>query len=214
MNNWKKCFLPNKYFEFTLTHTIITCLFLLILTKLALPSEEENTHSIKPHIPFYGKLQYAGNIGMFSIGVGGIFLNNSLSLDINYGYLPKWINGVRVSTMAIKGAFHFFKKQLKKIEVNSFAGLSLNYSITNNTFLMLPKHYPDGYYLPNAIHVCPFIGTGLAFIDCKTGLHGPGVYTEVGTVDYMVYYAFRNKSISLFEIWNLCFGITVPIVKG
>jgi len=33
------------------------------------------------------------------------------------------------------------------------------------------------------------------------------LYTELGTVDYEIWYALKNKEVALYEIFNLCFGM-------
>jgi|SRR5690554_1175067 len=190
-----------------------TCLLVFFLIYTAIGSEKSKTDPEKKQKSFYGKMQYAGNLGLLSVGAGRLFLNNKLSVDMSYGYLPKWVNGVRVSTFALKGAFHFWEKSFSKMRLNGFTGLSLNCGFTNNTFIILPEYYPDGYYLPNGIRIAPFVGTGLINNNPESRFFGAGFYTELGTVDYMICYALKNKSITLFEIWNLCFGMILPVKR-
>jgi len=209
MHTRKKYSFYRSCFNFANIRFDFICLLFLGLINTAIASEKK-IDSEKKQKSFYGKTQFAGNIGLISIGAGCFFSNDKFSVDINYGYLPKWVNGVRVSTLALKGAFHFWRKSMGKIRLNGFTGLSLNYGITRNTFVILPEYYPDGYYLPIAIHFAPFIGTVLTNNNSESRFRGVGLYTELATVDYMICYALKNRSITLLEIWNLCFGLIFP----
>lgn len=188
-------------------------LFIILLFFQACFEVESSTGGSDPQLLIYGKIQYAGNMGLISIGAGRFFINNRLSVDFNYGYLPKWVNGVLVHTLALKPAFHFLNKKNNKFETGFYTGISTNYSITNNTYIKFPDIYPKGYYLTNAIHFCPFLGVKLSIMGSKRKALSLTMYSEIGTVDYMVYYALSKEAIRLHEIWNLCYGFTISFRK-
>lgn len=155
----------------------------------------------------YLKVQYAGNIGLVSVGLGKEFCNDKLSFDLNYGYLPESVNGVRVHTFALKPALMVKKFNLSGFMSHCYIGASFNYGITANTYLRYPDYYPKGYYYTNALHVNPFLGMGIRLTPLKKKLGKISVYTELGTIDYEIWQAIKNKEINLVEIWNLCFGL-------
>lgn len=161
--------------------------------------------------PYYAKMQYAGNLGLASIGLGKTYLKDRLTVDFNYGYLPKEINGSRVHTLALKSAYQFKKHQLSIFFIRYYTGISFNYAITDNTYLSYPDYFPSDYYNTNAVHVNPFLGIKLALPNKADKPDAIEIYAELGTVDYKIGYAIANKEIKPKDIWNLCFGITFPL---
>ena len=155
----------------------------------------------------YIKAQYAGSTGLLSVGIGKELLNEKLSVDLNYGYLPEFINGVRVHTFGMKAAFLIKRYKLSSIEPSFHAGAGINYAITANTYLRYPAYYPDDYYLPNALHVSPFIRISAGFPCTEGKFNKISFYTELATQEYEIYYAFLNKEVRFYEIWNICFGM-------
>ena len=94
----------------------------------------------------YVKAQFAGDLGLISIGIGEEFFNNKLSVDFNYGYTPNFLNGVRVHTFAIKHAIHLKEHYISGVNAGCYFGNVINYNITSNTYAKLPEYYPEGYY--------------------------------------------------------------------
>jgi hypothetical protein len=160
----------------------------------------------------YAKAQYAGNLGLVSAGIGKEF-SNIFSMDLSYGYLPKFINGARVQTFSVKTAFLVKKFALQGIQPAFHLGASINYAITQNTFLRYPAYYPEGYYLPNAFHLCPFIRVGADIPRIDKKFEKISVYSEIGTIEYEIYNAIRDKGVKFYDIWNICFGLSFHFTK-
>jgi len=156
----------------------------------------------------YLKVQYAGNMGLMSVGIGKELLNNKISTDLNYGYLPKFINGARVHTFGVKTAFLIKRFMLSGIQPSIHLGAGINYAISANTYLRYPGYYPDDYYLPNAVHFSPFIRIAAGVPRTGKKFDKISFYTELATMEYEIYYAFLNKEVEFYEIWNICFGMT------
>jgi len=160
----------------------------------------------------YIKAQYAGNLGLVSAGIGKEF-SDIYSMDLSYGYLPKFINGARVHTFSVKTAFLIKKFTLSGIQSAFHLGASINYAITQNTFLRYPAYYPEGYYLPNALHLCPFIRIGAEFPRKDKKYNKITVYSEIGTVEYEIYNAIRDKGVKFYDIWNISLGLSFHRTK-
>lgn len=159
----------------------------------------------------YIKIQYAGNMGLFSVGYGKSLLKANVTVDINYGYLPPFINGASVHTIALKPAFHFNVAAIGKTSTGVYTGASLNYSIASKTYLKYPDYFPKNYYNPNAIHINPFIGARIGFpVNFKRTSYC-SLYSELGTVDYQMKLAFSNKQIRMADVVNLCFGVVIVV---
>jgi hypothetical protein len=162
----------------------------------------------------YIRAQFAGNMGLFSVGVGHSFYNNRLFADLGYGYLPSSINGADVHTLAIKAVCNLFKYQINPVNPAFYLGTSLTYSITDNTYMKYPDYYPNGYYSPNAFHLNPFLGATVELPCFLPGLDAIWLYSEIGTVDYKIWYYIKNKTIDFDDIWNLCFGLTFHLKQN
>lgn len=162
----------------------------------------------------YARTQYAGNLGLVSFGVGSGFFNNKVTLDLNYGYLPKVINDVWIHTFALKPAFNFKEFNiLSGISAGCYIGTTVTYSVGRNIYTKLPDFYPLDYYLPNSMHLNPFLGVRTSFIFNHRKTNKLSFYAEMGTVEYKIWYAIKNKNIKLDEIWNLCFGLIFQLKK-
>jgi hypothetical protein len=185
---------------------------LLLFTMTLLPAIGDPVDTLKKAGPdLYVKAQFAGDLGLISIGIGEEFFNKKLSVDLNYGYTPKNLNGVRVHTFAIKHAFHLKEHDLSGVNAGFYFGNVINYNITSNTYAKLPDYYPEGYYVPNAIHLNPFIGARINLPIKSKRSNILSIYSELGSVDYKVWYALKSKKIKLYEIWNICFGMVFYI---
>jgi len=186
----------------------------LLLISLSLASvtgkQADTVNATKKHL--YYKTQYAGNLGLVSVGIGKEF-NHIFSMDLNYGYLPEFINGASVHTFAVKGAFLIKKFALSGIHPSFHLGANINYAITQNTYLRYPSYYPKGYYFPNALHLCPFIRVGASLPWQNRKFDKIIIYSEIGTVEYEIYNAIRDRNVRFYEIWNICFGLTFHFSK-
>lgn len=184
---------------------------LIILFALAWPVQAKPSDSLinKPANgpATYMRLQYAGNLGLFSAGYGRTFFNNHLFVDLGYGFLPKSVNGAKVHTLALKNTCHFYCFRLQKFEVSPLIGASLTYSIAPNTYLKYPDYYPEGYYMPNALHLLPFVGLSSTFSCRYNSIQKISLYSELGTVDYKLWYSFNSDYVKFSDIWNTSFGV-------
>jgi hypothetical protein len=164
---------------------------------------EDDNNIISQKIPYF-KMQYAGNIGLISSGVGTSF-HNAIFIDINYGYYPGQTS--RVHTFALKTSFNLLNEKVLKKEIQIYSGFTTSYSFTKNTYAKYPSYFPNSYYdFPNAIHFQPHLGIG--YLLHHEGINNPAsLFFEIGAMDYKLITAIRNKSIQLGDIINLCFGI-------
>ncbi|WP_234408304.1 hypothetical protein [Marinilabilia salmonicolor] len=108
--------------------------------------------------PKHAKIQYAGNVGFLSVGVGYHFWD-IYEATFSYGLLNEFLGGshVTVHTLSLKNSFFLTQKPW----FNHFwpkAGIMINRGNTNNTFRKLPPHYPESYYFQNKVHAAPFWG--------------------------------------------------------
>lgn len=158
--------------------------------------------------PDYLNFQYAGNLGLGSVGIGYISKNEKHNFGLSYGYLPSSVNSVEVHTVSAKGAFNFKKHKLsEKAFLNGYVGTNLLYSITDNTYLKFPGYFPSDYYIANAIHLAPFLGIKIGSRKSITKFS----YIELGTLDYYLLNRIKYRRSRFSDSLNLCMGLTFPL---
>jgi len=183
--------------------TLIIFFILAVVSKLYSAENEKKSNLL----PKQGVIQYAGNLGLISIGLGNKIINGNAFVGLLYGYLPKSQNDVEAHTLAAK-----FKWNIKNTEKYTlYCGTGFTYTITKNTFAKLPDHYPEGYYKPNAFHLLPFVGTSLEFKKSSESKKYIGVYLEIGSVDDYLYNYLIKNSRNKDSILNLAVGVIVDI---
>jgi len=191
--------------------TIITTLLLLLVLipgNIFASGNKDAKLTKKIFVPDYLNLQYAGNLGLGSVGIGYISKNEKHNFGLSYGYLPSSVNSVEVNTVSAKGAFNFKKHKLsEKAFLNGYVGTNLLYSITDNTYLKFPGHFPSDYYFANAVHFAPFMGIKIGSRKSITKFS----YIELGTLDYYLLNRIKYRRSKFSDSLNLCMGLTFPL---
>jgi len=191
--------------------TIITTLLLLLFLipgNIFASGNKDAKLTKKLFAPDYLNFQYAGNLGLGSVGFGYISENEKHNFGLSYGYLPSSVNSVEVHTVSAKGAFNFRKHKLsEKAFLNGYVGTNLLYSITDNTYLKFPGHFPSDYYFANAIHFAPFLGIKIGSRKTITKFS----YIELGTLDYYLLNRIKYRRSKFRDSLNLCMGLTFPL---
>ncbi len=148
-------------------------------------------------------IQIAGNIGHVSLGWGSNNLFKQIMLDFHYGYYHHSKSKMQVHTLALKSSYQLWQFDQNKYLLAGYVGATIAYSLVNNTFLRYPSYFPNSYYdFPNAIHLFPYFG-----VLNKIKAYPMGLYFEIGSADYLLIVAFRNKSIKPHQIFNLAVGV-------
>ncbi|RLD61214.1 MAG: hypothetical protein DRJ01_08270 [Bacteroidetes bacterium] len=163
------------------------------------------------YFPDYAKVQFAGNIGFFSVGFGYQFLSNHLYSELLYGYVPVSISKAeKIHTITIKNTFPTFTEKINEITLSPITGFTASFETGNNSFLKLPDKYPKGYYSTNAFHFTFFIGASVHkdFINSKI-INGVDLYFELGTVDTYLWYGIISKEVMVNKIFSSAIGINL-----
>src|SRR5690606_37596654 len=168
-------------------------LFFLGLTTLSVqvdaqqPKTQNIWHKIMPN---NAKLQYAGNIGMFSVGAGYVSPNQKWKGDVFYGLVPGTYAEKPIHSFTLKGKYSPINRTYNHdIQVNWLnAGLWTNYSFGSKYFLKLPDYYDKGYYyFPTQLNIGAFVGSEIRYQKW-------GLYYEVGTTEKHVINYVKNMS--------------------
>jgi hypothetical protein len=165
--------------------------------------------------PTFAQVQYAGNMGLVSVGIGKSFFSERLSACLIYGYLPKNTNGADVHTVALKSYYSVIKKQINpKSALEGYLGASIIRGITKNTYLKYPSQFPKNYYPPNAYHLALFTGAKhTSLIKNNKLFEKIAAFIEFGTIDYELWYGIKTDYIGFFDLWNVSFGITLNFLS-
>jgi hypothetical protein len=196
---------------------IVTCLFFantfaqdatFVKTEM-----EKDTKSSKKawYIPDYAKIQFAGNIGLLSAGIGYEVANNVLYSELLYGFVPGSIsNTENIHLITLKNTFPIFTKEIGAFKISPIAGFTTSLETGNNSFLVLPDKYPKGYYVPSAIHFTIFAG-GLIHKEFKNQevFKGADFYVEVGTVETYLWFAATSKEVTFNDVFSSSIGINL-----
>ena len=163
------------------------------------------------YVPDYVKTQFAGNLGVLSVGVGYQFFNSLLYTELIYGYVPVAISkSNEIHLISLKNTFPLFRKKIGNYTVSPIAGFTGSLETGNNSFLILPDKYPKGYYVPSAIHFTLFIGTLVHkdFVNSKR-IKGIDFYYELGTVETYLWSAITSKEVALKDVFSSAIGINI-----
>lgn len=194
------------------THILLLILLLFTTNTDIIASGKNKRKAIEKILsPDYVNLQYAGNVGLGSVGFGYLSDDEKKNFGISYGFLPSSVNNAEVHTFSAKGAFNLKKHKLsERTFANAYWGSNILYSATNNTYLKFPGYYPSGYYFTNALHLAPFVGL-------KVGSRkntGKFSYVELGTLDYYLINHIKYRRSEFSDCLNICMGIALPLNKN
>jgi hypothetical protein len=177
---------------------------------------KDGTKSIKVEnqkhwaVPDYVKTQFAGNIGLISVGAGYQLFNKVVYTELLYGFVPKSVSKTdEIHLITIKNTFPIFRKEIgKNFSISPIAGFATTYDIGTNSFTTLPGFYPKGYYVPNAFHFT-FFGGAMVHKDCKDSkmIKGADFYLELGTVDTYLWYVITSEEVSISDVFSTSIGI-------
>ncbi|KAA3440349.1 hypothetical protein [Rufibacter hautae] len=161
--------------------------------------------------PYYVKTQFAGDIGLVSVGVGRQSFNRKLETDLSFGYLPKKVGGDHLLTVALKSSL-LATKPVKIEKVDWYpvtTGVQLSYTFGDEYFAS-ERHlsrYPNRYYrFSTALHLYFFVGgqVNLTRIEKLNRFSG---YYEMGTMgEYLISYVQNPRYLNPAKIFHLALG--------
>jgi hypothetical protein len=176
-------------------------------------SYAQETVSVKEkswYVPDYVKAQFAGNIGLFSVGAGYQLFDKVLYTELLYGFVPESASKAdNIHLITIKNTFPLYRKVIgDNLTITPIAGFTTTLDIGTNSFTTLPSLYPEGYYVPTAIHFTLFGGV-MVHKDFKKPKIFKGVdfYAELGTVETYLWYALATKQVDLVDVFSTSIGV-------
>lgn len=181
---------------------------------LSLPLKAaDSLFSKNPILPQHFTLQYAGNIGLISVGIGAEPITDRLVSELFVGYTPKYIADADIVTLSQKFTYRMYNLVGRNIpSLFPTVGASINLETGKNSLLQLPEKYPKGYYGTKALTFGLFAGSSYQKTLPPDGfLKRVEGYAEVGTLGTYLFYNIKRKEYFNPDIWSLSLGIRLYI---
>lgn len=168
----------------------------------------------KWYTPDHTKLQFAGNIGFLSMGIGYLHGKEKLETDIMLGFVPKSIGGDHI--ISLTGKLTYFPWQIHMNENFTLYPLSvgpyLSYSFGSQFDTLLPNEYPPGYYWwATSLRLGAFAGGKLQWRLPGNDRH-LAFYYEIGTYDLeLISYIQNTEYLQIEDIFSMALGVKLSL---
>lgn len=165
-------------------------------------------------IPTHSKIQFAGNMGLLSLGPGWDYgKRNQWETDLYLGFVPKYSSKKTKITMTVKQNYMPWSFTLGKgFSTEPLAcGMYFNTVFSDNFWVSEPDRYPKGYYgFSSKIRIHVFLGQRLTYdIPSQYRLTARAVtfFYELSTCDLYVVSAATNRYLRPRDYLSLSFGV-------
>lgn len=165
-------------------------------------------------IPTHTKIQYAGGMGLFSLGAGWDYgKNNQWETDVFLGFLPRYSTQDNKVTFTLKQNFIPWKVDLG----NDFllepmaCGLYVNTIFNGDFWVSEPDKYPNDYYsFSTKMRFNIYIGQRIGYkIPPSKRFFAKSIslFYELSTNDLYMVSAFTNTYLKPSDYLRLSFGV-------
>ena len=168
-------------------------------------------------MPRYQKIQYAGSMGLVSLGVGWEYGRDHWETDVMFGFLPKFEDNEVKVTFTLKQNYIPWEITLGRSNwaIDPLAtGIYMNSILDNRFWKKEPRRYPDNYYkFSTRIRFHIFAGQRLTYhIPSPRHLHkSVTVFYELSSCDLYLISAITNRAIRPRDYLSLSFGLKLQI---
>lgn len=164
-------------------------------------------------IPCYEKIQYAGSMGVISLGIGWDYgRKKQWETDLFLGYLPRFDGKSGHATITLKENYIPWKIGIGeshwRVEPLTVS-LYMNKIFGDEFWSREPDKYPDGYYgLATNLRFNLAFGQRIDFKIKPVGLSNRiSLFYEFATNDLYIISCFCNKYLKITDIFNLSLGL-------
>ncbi|ADV44146.1 hypothetical protein [Bacteroides helcogenes] len=202
----------------------IICLLPLPLSAQESPNRyDRRVHRYRKHwealIPTHTKIQFAGNMGLISLGTGWDYgKHNQWETDLFFGVLPKYESQRTKFTFTLKQNYMPWSLDMwKRFSVEPLScGMYLNTVFGEEFWVREPDRYPKGYYgFSSKVRTHVFLGQRITYdIDPKRRFTAKAItfFYELSTCDLYLISAFTNKYLKPKDYLSLSFGIKLQLL--
>lgn len=209
------------------TKQFVFSLILPALLPIVCVAQETKTHKLdlrehsqrlgcKRIIPTHIKAQYAGGIGIASVGFGWDYGKKCRwETDIMVGYVPKYNSESGHVTVTLKQNYipwSIYPTSKFSIEPICF-GAYLSTISGKEFWLKQPDFYPDNYYwFSTKLRLHALIGTSITLHPSTNLVKGVRVFFEANTCELYVVRSIGNKYLRPSDIVTLSCGIKLQLL--
>ena len=165
-------------------------------------------------IPKGVKVQYAGNMGMFSAGPMWRYgKNKQWETSLLLGFVPKHQGKNTLATLTLKQDFVPWSiRATESLTIEPLeAGLYVNTVLSGHFWTHQPSRYPKGYYwFSTRVRPNVFIGqrATLHISDDKRKFSNSiSMFYEISTCDFMIIQRVHNSSLKLHDYLSISLGL-------
>lgn len=177
----------------------------------------DSIRSRRWYAPDFVPLQFAGNIGLLSAGLGYSTRLRNYHVSLLYGYVPRSLARTYIHTIALKNNFPITRYALKNEQILiPYVGLGASIEIGGNGFFRQPADFPEGYYdFPKNLHALVYGGAKIQhlFANPTRNLRGVEFFVEAGTIDLYIWYKAMSNEIRFNEIFTLALGANILLSR-
>ena len=185
---------------------------------------DRRVHRYRKHwealIPTHTKIQFAGNMGLISLGTGWDYgKHNQWETDLFLGVLPKYESNRTKLTFTLKQNYIPWNLQIKESRFSAeplSCGMYLNTVFGDEFWVNEPERYPKGYYgFSSKVRIHVFLGQRITYdIDPKRRFTAKAItfFYELSTCDLYVVSAFTNKYLKPKDYLSLSFALKLQLL--
>lgn len=170
--------------------------------------------------PQYLKVQYAGSIGLMSIGTGWDYgKRNRWETDILLGFTPKYEDTRIKVTLTLREQFTPWSLQLKRAPSWSVepltCGLFVSTTLDSRFWGHEPGRYPNGYYnFSSKIRINLFLGQQVTLdLTRRKAFHrAVSLYYQLSISDLNLVSAWGNSYLRPADYLSLAFGLKLHLL--
>lgn len=168
-------------------------------------------------IPHYTKLQFAGSMGMLSLGTGWNYYRNHWETDVYLGIVPRNSDRHAMATLTLKQNYYPWNIHIAdKLSFEPLAcGVYINTLLDRDFWGKQPDKYPQGYYwFSTRIRTHVFIGERFTLkLNTKKSWHKSiSFFYELSTCDLYLINKIGNGYLKPKDYLSLSFGLKLQIL--
>lgn len=178
---------------------------------------ERYTSAWQKLIPRYTKLQFAGSMGMLSIGPGWNYGKNHWETDLLFGFIPRNTDKHAMATMTLKQNYipwHLPVGDRWVIEPLS-TGMYINTLLDGDFWVKNPERYPKGYYtFSTRVRTHVFLGERITLNLKRKKRWNQSItlFYELSSCDLYLISAFTNHYLRPRDYLSLSLGVKLQIL--
>lgn len=208
----------------SLNFKLVLILFPFLLASLRLQAQEDTyakriekyTSFWEKLIPRYTKLQFAGSMGMLSVGTGWNYGKDHWETDFMLGLVPRNSDRHAMATISLKQNYipwHIPLHERFSLEPLT-CGLYINTLLDKDFWVRNPDRYPSGYYtFSTRIRTHIFVGQRITLNlkSKKRWNKSISLFYELSTCDLYLISAVTNHYLKPSDYLSLSFGAKFQI---